>query len=143
MNLPGRIYAHQLTPIAFDPTKNQTRESISLELRVQMLEAVKHSPEDAGSAISWGFRVKNVTAIAALLMSQYWVYQVPCSFLMERLHINFAWLSLHVFGVALVATIVLYFFKIYLPNRGKAVPRSPSKKDTTPVKPKTKSKKID
>lgn len=128
MNLPGRIYARQLPPIAFDPSKNQTRESISLQLRVQMLEAIKSSPEDAGTAISWSFRVKNILSIGALALLQYWIYQIPCKFVMETFHINFRRLSLYLFGLSLLVTVILYLFKIHIPKRTKPAPRSPIKR---------------
>ena len=134
MNLPGRIYAQQLPPIPFD--HNQTRESISKQLRVQMLEAIKKSPADAGSAISWGFRIKNILSIVALAVLQYWIYQVPCKLLMTTLRIGYGRLWFYLLCISIIVTMVLYFFKILLPKRSKPPPRSPTK-STTPVKSKT------
>lgn len=132
MNLPGRIYAQQLAPIPFIP--GQSRESISVQLRVQMLEAIRRSPRDAGSAISWGFRLKSIVAIVSVALLQYFIYEVPCKMLMDKFQISFQMLFMYNFCVAIIATIALYFFKILLPKMEKApTERSPSKA-STPVK---------
>ena len=143
MNLPGRIYAIQLPPIKFDRTKNQTRDSISLELRTQMLKAIIKSPKDAGSAISWSFRIKNILSIVALLLMLTWIYQVPCQRVMSFLHIDFRRLAMYIFSLSIFVTSVLYVFKIELPKNRKPLPRTPVGEKKEMLLPKKKSRKTD
>lgn len=143
MNLPGRIYAQQLPPIAFNPA--QSRESIAAELRFQMLEAIRKSPPDAGSAISWSFRIKNILTIAALAFLQYYIYENPCKFVMHKLGISYGRLWLYLVSTSIMMTMCLYLFKVLLPKLGKApAPRSPTKLTSPKMsKAKAKTKKAD
>lgn len=126
MNLPGRVYVHQLAPIVFDPKKNQTRESVSIELRVRMLEAMKKVPIDASAPISPTYRAKNVLAILGLLAFQYWLYEVPCKLIMNLFDISFSQLWLVIFGISLFITLLFFIFKVQLTKYRKPLPRSSS-----------------
>ena len=82
-----------------------TREEMSQLLRTKMLEAIIDSPEEAGQALSWRERARNVTALIIMFTLDYLLYRGISIFFFDYLK----WSIQKTFVIFIIYTIVMTF----------------------------------
>ena len=103
MTIPGRVHVRVLPPI--HSSAADSREEMSQLLRIKMLQAIIDSPEEAGQALSWGERGRNVTALIIMFTLDYLLYKCVSTFFFDYLK----WSILKTFIIFIIYTLVMTF----------------------------------
>ena len=103
MTIPGRVHVRVLPPV--HSSAADTREEMSQLLRTKMLEAIIDSPEEAGQALSWRERARNVTALIIMFTLDYLLYRGISIFFFDYLK----WSIQKTFVIFIIYTIVMTF----------------------------------
>lgn len=113
MNIPGKVYVRYLPPIY--PHEAQTREQMSRLLRMRMLEAMRDGPEDAGSPLTWWYRLKNMFYMS-LVFAYCWglYFHAPYHVIRTAYNVNSWQLAGIVLLVAIVITLLFYVYQMYI-----------------------------
>ena len=114
MSLPGRVYVRMLPPIVGTHESGMTRETLSEALRVKMLEGIKLFPKDAGDSLTWTERGYNIASIVALVLFEYWLYNVPVQYIISLYGISFRQLLGLIVSSHVLFTICFYAWEVYI-----------------------------
>lgn len=108
MTIPGRVHVQVLPPVPSSAA--HTREDMSQILRIKMLEAILDAPEEAGQALTWSERRRNMIALTIMFTLDYLLYKCTSIFFFNYLK----WSAQKTFIVfityTIVMTILLYFY---------------------------------